>query len=152
MNYYPPSGFFFAVSIRGGKSLDASFQEIDGISMEMEMETIDWGGETGKHYQVPKGVKYSNLVLSRGVIIIGSFFADWCFETMQSTFEKKIRTKKVTVNLLDPKDADKSLASWAFFDAYPVKWKISKFNAQQSEIVTESIELAYTYFTYEPNG
>jgi phage tail-like protein len=53
---------------------------------------------------------------------------------------------------LDPNKPSSSLATWAFFDAYPVKWKISKFNAQQSEIVTESIELTYTYFEYMPSG
>ena len=39
------------------------------------------------------------------------------------------------------------LEAWNFVKAYPVKWSISNFNAQGNELVVETIELAYQYFT-----
>ena len=133
--YYPPSGFFFTVSFPGGGKLDASFQEVDGLTMEMETEKIERGGESDRSYQVPKGVKYSNLVLNRGIVISDSPFAKWCFDSMQSGFMNKIETKTISVKLLDPNDSSKNLAGWVFYNAYPVKWSISKFNAKQAEIL-----------------
>ena len=45
-------------------------------------------------------------------------------------------------------DADaKPLMKWSFKQAWPVKWSASDFNAQANQIVVESLEFAYTYFT-----
>jgi phage tail-like protein len=152
MSYYPPTGFFFSVTIPGGNKDDASFQEVDGISMEMEIEKIESGGESHRHYMVPKAVKYSNLVLSRGIIVANSPFAKWCMDSMQSGLMNKIEPKSVSVKLLDPEDSSSHLAGWIFHNAYPVKWSVSKFNAQQAEILMENIELTYSYFDYQPKG
>ena len=38
------------------------------------------------------------------------------------------------------------IKSWNFFDAYPVKWSLSDFNAMKNEVVVESISIKYSSF------
>jgi phage tail-like protein len=51
----------------------------------------------------------------------------------------------VLVTLLNEKN--EPLAGWSFVSAWPVKWTISDFKAQEGAIVVETIELVYKYFT-----
>jgi len=39
------------------------------------------------------------------------------------------------------------LCSWNVVHAYPVKWSFAGLNAESSELLIESIELNYHYFT-----
>ena len=50
----------------------------------------------------------------------------------------------LTVKLLN--EEHDPLVTWNVVSAYPVKWSVSDFNAEQSEIAIETIELAYNYF------
>ena len=59
-DHYPPVGFYFKISIGGS---EAAFQEVSGISMEMNTEENEGGGSNRFKYKVPTGVKHSNLVL-----------------------------------------------------------------------------------------
>jgi phage tail-like protein len=36
--------------------------------------------------------------------------------------------------------------SWAFINAYPVKWSVSELNAMENSIAMETLEFAYSYF------
>ena len=36
---------------------------------------------------------------------------------------------------------------WNFYKSYPIKYSISDLKSQESEILIDTIELAYTYFT-----
>ena len=38
------------------------------------------------------------------------------------------------------------LATWNFLRAYPVKWSLSDFKAQENALAVESLELAYSRF------
>ena len=54
-----------------------------------------------------------------------------------------IQTHDVSVSLLIKMVV---FLGWDFYNAYPVKYAVSDLKAQESEIVIESLELAYTYF------
>ena len=45
------------------------------------------------------------------------------------------------MTLLD--EANRSLMSWMFLRAYPVRWSIGDLDAQSNPIVIERLELAY---------
>jgi len=38
------------------------------------------------------------------------------------------------------------LMTWNVVHAYPLKWAMADFNAEESKLVIETIELAYNYF------
>jgi len=51
---------------------------------------------------------------------------------------------EVLVFLLNEKH--EPLSSWTFTRAWPVKWQISDLKSTGSEVVIETLELAYAYF------
>jgi phage tail-like protein len=55
--------------------------------------------------------------------------------------------KPVDINVELLNEKSNTMTSWNFKQAYPVKWVISDFKAQENSLVVETIELAYQYFT-----
>ena len=151
--YYPPVGFYFNVSLAsasgltgaaGGSNADNSFQEVSGLTAEVNTEEIEEGGENRFTYTVPGKKKYRNLVLKRGLISGDSEFGEWAIETMESTMSKAIEPKHIMVSLMDA-DGD-PLCAWFFVSAWPVKAEVSEFNAMENKYVTETLEFTYLYY------
>ena len=142
--YYPPVGFHFRVRIvntNDSSGLDSNFQEVSGISAEIPTEDFYEGGVNSFTYKLPKTMKYSPLQLKRGLVSSLSALGEWCKTTLINGFDQPIVTKDVVVSLLD--EENEPLMSWKFIDAYPTKWSVSTFNAQNNDIVIESLELTY---------
>jgi len=142
-SYYPPVGFHFRVDIDDITSdgQDIRFQEVSGLDATITEMTYKEGGENRYSHKLPEKVSYEKLTLKRGMLV-GSKLIAW-FKDAGESFN--FDPKTVTVTLLN---ADhEPLEAWSFVNAYPVKWSISGFNAQQNEIVTETIELNFQYFT-----
>lgn len=141
-NYYPPVGFHFRVDIDGITEGDKeiSFQEVSGLNASIGEFTYNEGGENRFVHRLPDRATYEKLVLKRGMLV-GSKMISWFKDAVESF---KFDPKDITVTLLN--GDHEPLESWSFVKAYPVKWSISNFNAQQNEIVVETIELAFQYF------
>jgi phage tail-like protein len=142
----PPASFYFELSIVGQTAEPRiGFKEVSGISMEMGAEEITEGGENRFKHRVPTAVKYSNLVLKRGLMPQNSEIAKWCIETLSGNMSTTMETKTIIVSLLNEKGSP--LKSWNFINAWPVKWAVSDLNSMSSEIIIETLEFAYSYFT-----
>ncbi len=136
-----PVSFHFKVEFGINSSeADNRFQEVTGLGAEVTVEELKEGGLNEFTHKLPTGVKYDNLILKRGYIH-DSEISKWCRTAIE---EFSFETKDVTVTLLNEKH--ESLASWQFIRAWPVKWSISDFKAQDNAIVVESLELAYGMF------
>lgn len=145
MAYYPPVGFHFRVNFAlsglTGNDAEASFQEVSGLTQEMGLEEVKEGGENRFSHRLPTRSSFQKLVLKRGMLA-DSQLIDWF---KQSVEDYDINPVDVQVMLLNA-DSD-PIATWSFVRAWPVKWDVSGFNAQESSIVAETIELSYQYFT-----
>jgi len=155
---YPPLGFFFSIEIDGikEKSNDTKFQSVTGLSVDVELEEISEGGENRYKHKFPVKTKYPNLVLKRGMLV-DSEIVDW-FKDGIENFE--ITPKDLVVKLMHDSVKDRTtqnntsaniqpLYVWNIKGAYPIKWNIDAFNAEESKVVVETVELAYNYFTSE---
>jgi len=148
-SYYPPIGFHFKVELVGVSGMGDSeqrFQEVSGLSFEIETETFREGGENRFEYKLPKRAKYPNLVLKRGMLP-GTAFLDWFNSAMNTYFTVAVYDFKpadITVTLMD--EADNAVAVWNVKQAYPVKWTMSDLKSMENAIMIETIELAYQYF------
>ncbi|GGF03470.1 phage tail protein [Flavobacterium limi] len=142
-NYYPPVGFHFLVEFEGlgSKEKDHQFQSVSGLSVDIETEEIAEGGENRFKHKLPVKTKYPNLTLKRG-ILIDSVVIDWCRNAIENFSFKPVN---LTVKLLNEKH--QPLVSWNVVHAYPVKWAVEDFNAEESKLVIENVELTYNYFT-----
>ena len=142
-NYYPPVGFHFLVEFEGlgSKEKDHQFQSVSGLSVDIETEEIAEGGENRFKHKLPVKTKYPNLSLKRG-ILIDSVVIDWCRDAIENFSFKPVN---LTIKLLNAEH--QPLISWNVVHAYPVKWGVEDFNAEESKLVVENFELTYNYFT-----
>ncbi len=134
-------GFYFELSFEGE---DAAFKEVSGISKELGIEEVTSGGENRFKYRLPTLTTSKNLVLKRAIVPKDSKLIEWCQDTLDVGLAEPIETQDISVNLLN--DEGEVLLKWLFHNAYPVKYGVGDLKSQESEVLLETIELAYTYF------
>ena len=139
---YPPVGFHFRVEfgLDGVQDNDFRFRDVSGLSMEVEEETYNEGGENRFIHKFPVRARYADLILKRG-LLTDSTVRRWCEAAIQNL---DIAPATVWVTLLN--EDHEPLQTYTFVNAWPKKWSVSDLNAEASEIVVESLELAYQYF------
>ncbi len=142
-NYYPPVGFHFKVEfgLDGVSDQDFRFQEVSGLNIEIETDTKVSGGENRFTQNLPKRAKYNNLILKRG-LLTGSEIYKWLNDAVQTM---EVEPITIWVTLLN--EEHEALQTYTFVNAWPIKWSISDFNAEESKLVLETIELSFQYFT-----
>ena len=141
--FYPPVGFHFRVEFQGVpgvKDQDAFFQEVTGLSRELETETLKVGGENRFTLKFPTRGSYPNLSLKRG-LFTNSAILPWVTDAIEH-FD--ITPVTVLVTLLNEKH--EPLQTYQCINAWPQKWSITDLNAEESRIVVETMELVYQYF------
>ena len=153
-SYYPPVSFFFEVIFQGEnldkEVVETRFQSVTGLSVDMQTETLKEGGENRFEHILPVRTKYTPLVLKRG-LVKDSKMVQWC---MDAILNFDIRPMNLLVHLLhvkrpapnQPLEGSEPLISWKVINAWPKKWSVSEFNAEQNSIAIESLELNYSYF------
>ena len=156
---YPPVGFFFKVIFQGQfqgtnlaqEAVETSFQSVSGLNAELQTETLKEGGELRFEHILPMRSKYTTLVLKRG-LVEDSKVVKWC---MDAIVNFDIQPMDMLVQLLYFKRPDDRIAAakseplmtWNVVNAWPKKWSVSDFNAEQNSVAIESLELNYSYFT-----
>ena len=138
-NYYPPLGFHFKVEFANLKS-EYEFQSVSGLTLELDTEEIAEGGENRFKHKLPVRTSFPNLVLKRG-LVTDSSLVKWCREAVK---DFNITPTDITISLLN--EEHEPLMTWNVVHAYPLKWAMADFNAEESKLVIETIELAYNYF------
>lgn len=145
-SYYPPVGFHFRVEVLdlpSPKENDLRFSEVGGLATEFGTEEVAEGGENRFVQKYPIRAKYPDLVLKRGLLKDSSVLK-WvraCLEDFQ------IKPKHVDVQLLNEKH--EPLLTWHLRNAYPTKWTVSDFQAANSAVVIETLQLTYQFFTLD---
>lgn len=138
-------GFRFSVLFLKNKLipmvLDMRFSKVSGLSVSTGVYTVKAGGQNLFDYRYPDGMKYENLVLTRGMPVV-SFLRDPFSDMMDSyKFSKSL----VMVFLHD--EMGLPMAAWKFENAWPVKWSFSDLDASSGTPVIETMELAYERFS-----
>jgi len=136
---YPPLGFHFKVEFSDFPG-EYQFQSVSGLSVDVDTEDIAEGGENRFKHKVPVRTRYPNLVLKRG-LMVDSKIIKWCRDAVE---DFQFKPTNLIVKLLNEKH--EPLLSWNVVHAYPVKWSMSDFNAEENELAIETLELSYNYF------
>lgn len=142
MAYYPPVAFHFRVDfdLSGVSGDDILFREVSAIESGLTEKTISEGGENRFVHKLPVRGQYPDLVLKRG-LLKGSAVAKWCRDAIE---DLDIEPITVTVTILN--DNHEPLQTYNFINCWPKKWTISNLNAEQNEIVVETLTLAYQFW------
>lgn len=140
--YTPPVGFHFRAEfdLDGAGASDVRFRDVSGLTMELEEQTYNEGGENRFSHKFPVRGRYPDLVLKRG-LLVDSGLRSWIIDAVHNLV---IRPVTVWVTLLN--EQHEPLQTYTVVGAWPKKWVVSDFGAETSEVVIETLELAYQYF------
>jgi phage tail-like protein len=142
-NPYPIGQFIFEVD---GMEI-GTFQEVSGLSVDVEVEEIQEGGENQFVHKLPGRMTWPNIVLKRGMTKSDNLFS-WLSESSGTGFSgkgDKLARRSAAVTMLA---ADGTrLRQWEFLDAFAVKWTGPSFDATSTDPATEELEIAHHGFT-----
>jgi len=130
----PLRGFRFVLEIDGITS--AGFTRVKGLSREVKHESYREGGVNEYEHKLLTQVSYPVVVLERGLALQDLW--QWAFDAAEGRVERKT----IRIRLRD-ETGQRDVWSWELQHALPVKWTASDLDAQQAQVVMESLELAH---------
>jgi len=130
----PFGAFNFLVEIDGITA--SAFTEVSGLEVDVDVIEYRELGDALPVLKLPGLVKYSNIVLKRGITADHSLW-DW----IKSVIDGAVQRKNMSIILLD--DQRQPLLRWNVRRAWPRKWTGPALNAKTSEVAIESLEIAH---------
>lgn len=139
---YPLTGFHFLVTFEmfPQTPVDVRFQEVTGLSVTMGTESVTEGGQNRFVHKLPTRTSYTDLTLKRGLFTT-SLLQEWVRKAVE---EYDIKPVNILVSLLDENHLP--VFNWHVVNAYPMKWEFNNLNAEQGQVLVESLTLTYNYF------
>jgi phage tail-like protein len=134
----PFGAFGFKVEVDGGGALGC-FQEVSGLGISIDVETLKEGGVNKTTHQLIKGASYSNVTLKRGLCDIGMY--KW----INDVLEGNVTRYSVVITLLD--DEQKPVMKYKLAQAIPVKWDGPTLSVSSDAIATETLVFAHEGLT-----
>lgn len=123
----------------------AGFSECSGLEVSMQTEDYQEGGNNSTTLKFPKHMSYTNIRLKRGVTS-----SDDLWLWFNDFIEGKGKRKDGTIILRD--EQQKAVKTWQFKRGIPVKWTGPTFNAMQSQMAIQELEIAHEGLKLTPVG
>ncbi|MEX2445855.1 MAG: phage tail protein [Dehalococcoidia bacterium] len=124
-----------------------AFMEVRGLAVEVDVQTIEEGGQNEFTHRVPGRMKWPNLVLKRAVTVNDEALFGWFRDSSGDGFAAKGHRLARRTGHLTLVDAQRNrLREWAFYEAFPVKWTGPTFSAASNSVATEELEIAHHGF------
>lgn len=134
----------FLVEVDGVKI--GTFQKVAGLTVEVELETFEEGGQNQYAHKLPKGIKWPNIVLTRGITEADNFLA-WVTRSsgdgLAAAGDKLDRTT-AAITMLDARG--QRIRSWEVDGAFPVKWNGPTFASTTADTASEELEITHNGF------
>ena len=129
----------------------ALFQTVSGMSVSRKVESLEVGGSNNYGYEFPGQISFGHVTFGVG-LTSSRFFWEWMMAGQNPGYALKMDFTLVQGRpnpKLDPAETDvfPEVKHWNFVNAFPVSWKLSDLNLDDSQkIVIESLELSFDYF------
>jgi phage tail-like protein len=130
----PYFAYNFLVEIDG--ILSGGFSQVHGLEATIETEDQPEGGVNNYVRKVLRGASSPNLVLTHGLTNLDQLWT-WFDQTRSGVIYRKNLTLMLLGNDGWP------VVWWDFLSALPVKWTGPSFDASQSSVAIESLELVH---------
>ena len=143
----PFSGFHFSVvfELLPQFSIDTKFQSVTGLSSTMEFDVISEGGQNQFNISLPKQNSFDNLILKRGLTKETSGLRLWANNALNNFV---FHPANLVVSLLN--EEHDPVKVWYIAQAIPLSLNMSGFDAEQNQLVIETLSLKYQYFKEIP--
>ena len=122
---YPFVGFHFLVVFEIFPQVpnDFRFQEVSGLTVDVNLDTYNEGGENRFVHRLPGRTRYSDLVLKRGMTLVSGVTA-WCVDAIENF---NYQPTNMLISLLNEDHIP--VSSWYVANAIPIKYDITGLNA-----------------------
>ena len=139
----PLTVFAFAVTIENTPgdigAGTAFFRSVGGLSSDTEVVDYQEGGANGSVRKSPGRLRYSNIVLKRGITVDKSV-AMWRKLVEDGQFEQA--RKNGTITLIDK--SNKEIARWSIVNAWPAKIsiEIDEETGEPQEVILLAVDVS----------
>ncbi|MFF2625361.1 phage tail protein [Kitasatospora griseola] len=127
----------FSLSI--GTYAMGSFTRCDGLGCFMEMEERVEGGTNGRVWQLPTRLRYPPVVLSRP--LTRQTVLIWAWLQQQANIPVRLPGQLVALG-----PDRRPIVRWLLDGVVPVRWTAPSFDADQSQVARETLEIAHNGF------
>lgn len=131
-------GLRFHVTIDGKDSL-GDWTKCEGLTVEYDVYEYKEGGLNAYVHRLPGRAKYQNLKLTRPVTKATADVLAWL-----SKVKPDVERTTAKVAVLD--EAGTEIASWTFYQVYPLRWTGPTLDVGQNQVATETLELCHAGF------
>ncbi len=129
----PLRGFRYLVEIAG--IVSGAFLRVKGLSREVRIESYREGGVNEYEHKLLTQVTYPVVVFERGLAL------DDLWKWAQAAADGDVTRRNIRVRLQD--EGDHRAWGWQIEQALPVKWSSSDLDANASQVIMETLELAH---------
>ncbi len=133
-------GFKVTIKVNGDKQEIGWFQEVSGLSVQLNVEDYVEGGCNNTTHKVITGTTYSNIVLKRGLCSASMF--NW----VNGFINGSAKRMSGEIVLL-AEDSKTPVKTFAFTNGIPVKWDGPSLSVSNDAIATETLEIAHEGLT-----
>jgi phage tail-like protein len=109
------------------------FMQCTGLELTFDVFEYREGGNNDFVHRLPGGLRYPNLILSRG-LTKDDVLLQWFLAT-----KTQAERKEVTLTL----GSGSTQRTWTFADAFPIKWTGPQIDSSGTQLATETLEIAH---------
>lgn len=128
-------GFNFRVEIEGVQG--GAFKACSGLKIETEIFEYAEGGDNSTTRKLIGASKVGNIILRKGHVESDALWK-WRDELVKA--DGSVKRRNLSIIVCD--DDGSEINRWNLFDAWPVRWEMSDFDAEQSQALVEVLEIA----------
>lgn len=135
-----PTSRFITTFIFNGllpSPLDIAFQNIAGLTRELNVTQHSEGGENIRNRYFAEKVNHGSLTLERGVMLVTPL-TEFFDQVMQGQL---VAYADVVILLLN--HLGLPVCSWTISNALPVRWQTAGLDANANSILVNTLELKY---------
>jgi phage tail-like protein len=130
----------YRLKVEFGFSFRAWFTECTGLSAQREVLAVEEGGINDRVHQLPKRIKYTPVVLRRG---LGDNRLWYWFE--KGMYDGSVLRVHISIFIFN---SDYSMMkTWLLFSAFPTHWTGPDLKTNSNQIAVESLELVHEGMT-----
>lgn len=140
----PAVSVYFKVTIDGTSNTYelGRFMSCEGLSLEIQTEDREEGGNNAFVWKMPLRVKYSNVKFTRPVGADSGRVARWFADLAGGV-------KRTTAEITALTPDNKPIVSWKLEGVIPVRWQGPSFSVDSPKVATETLEIAHHGFKVE---
>jgi phage tail-like protein len=122
-------------------TVESYFKNASGLRFETEVVPVKAGGANDTVFNLPGGMKWSNIVLKQG-FTSGSGLLAWREKWTKGDM------KRTDGSIIQLDTALTETAKWDFVRGWPTKWEIAEFDASKNELAIETLEICHEGLKY----